>query len=65
MENSTAAGTARRARTSKVIDAEEEVERERSGLLERVEERARGGIERVSRRIMVVWSSEQELIVMA
>ena len=34
MENSTAAGTARRARTYKVIDAEEEVERECGGLLE-------------------------------
>ena len=64
MENSTAAGTARRARTSKVIDAEEEVERERGGLLERVEERARGGGAGV-RRIMVVWSSEEETIVMA
>ena len=37
------AGTASRARASKVIDAEEEVERERGSLQERVEERARGG----------------------
>jgi len=55
---STAAGTARRARTSKVIDAEEEVERERGGLYRsksrregnRREERARGGGAGVARR---------------